>query len=390
MQLSKFKCFSDKLSADQKKIMFPFLAGLLLWVGYAALIGFYRRGWKRLAAPDLSSGSPRPRITVLVPARNEAGRLPQLLAALAAQDYGEENFEVLVIDDHSTDGTAAIAGSYAAPVRVHALALEMAGKKAAIAAGVEQARGSLIVTTDADCLPGSRWLSLLAATNAKQQSAFIAAPVRYRDPRGLCDIFQTLDFMTLQGITAASVTTGFHSMCNGANLAYEKTAFEAVDGFAGIDHLASGDDLLLMHKIAVRYPGRVHYLLHRDAIVDTDPAPGWRAFWKQRVRWASKSAHYDDRRIFWALLGVYGFNVFLLGLLLACFFLPSLWLSWIILIFLKTIVEIRFLLPVARFFGQQDLLKWFFLLQPLHITYTVAVGLLSQFGNYEWKGRKVK
>ena len=62
-------------------------------------------------------------------------------------------------------------------------------------------------------------------------------------------IFQSLDFLSLQGITAASVFSRFHTMCNGANLAYEKKAFEEVSGFAGIDQIASGDDMLLMHKI---------------------------------------------------------------------------------------------------------------------------------------------
>lgn len=366
------------------------LSGCILWVAYAGLIGFYRRGWRLAPAAEGPAPPAQVPISVLVPARNEARHLPGLLAALRAQRYPQHLFEVLVLNDHSTDATATLAGAAGGNVRLVALANEVAGKKAALTAGVREARGELVVTTDADCLPGPGWLELLAGHYATQGTQFIAAPVRYRAPEGLCAVFQTLDFLTLQGITAASVATGFHSMCNGANLAYTKAAFEAVDGFAGIDRLASGDDLLLMHKIASRHPGKVAYCKHPAAIVDTDPAPGWRAFWQQRVRWASKSAHYDDKRIFRALLLVYGFNLwFVLTALAALWDASRLWPVLVVLL-LKTTVELRFLAPVARFFGQQRLLRWFPLLQPLHILYTVLVGALSQVGSYEWKGRRVR
>ncbi|RYY95987.1 MAG: glycosyltransferase [Chitinophagaceae bacterium] len=361
-----------------------------LWLGYAALIAFYRRGWLRY--PEVTAFPPPAPVpvTVLVPARNEAERLPGLLAALKEQHFDARLFSVLVLDDHSEDATASIAQGAGGNVSVLSLDAGTQGKKRALERGVSAAAGSLIVTTDADCFPGPLWLSLLAAQHAQAGSAFIAAPVRYRNPRRLSGIFQSLDFMTLQGITAASVATGVHSMCNGANLAYTKEAFDAVGGFRGIDHIASGDDLLLMHKIAQRYPGRVHYLKHRDAIVDTDPAPGWRAFWKQRVRWASKSAYYDDKRITAALALVYLFNLSFLVLAAAGFWNAWYWIGMLVLLLLKTVVELWFLAPVARFFGQRRLLRWFPLLQPLHILYTVAVGTFSSFGTYEWKGRKVR
>jgi cellulose synthase/poly-beta-1,6-N-acetylglucosamine synthase-like glycosyltransferase len=106
-----------------------------------------------------------------------------------------------------------------------------------------------------------------------------------------------MDFMTLQGITGASVQKNILSMCNGANLAYEKEIFTRVNGFAGIDHIASGDDMLLMHKIWKQNPGKVHYLKSPDAIVTTQPMKTWNDFFDQRIRWASKATKYDDQRI---------------------------------------------------------------------------------------------
>ncbi len=125
------------------------------------------------------------------------------------------------------------------------------------------AKGSLIVTTDADCLVQPEWLRTIASFYEEFSPVFIAAPVVYCNPlpgdslfKKFLKIFQSLDFMTLQGITGASVYKKFHNMCNGANLAYEKKAFYEAGGFEGIDQIASGDDMLLMHKIHKIYPGK--------------------------------------------------------------------------------------------------------------------------------------
>jgi cellulose synthase/poly-beta-1,6-N-acetylglucosamine synthase-like glycosyltransferase len=179
-------------------------------------------------------------------------------------------------------------------------------------------------------------------------------------------------------------------MCNGANLAYERQLFYDVDGFTGIDHIASGDDMLLMHKIAKKYPGRIHYLKSADAIVSTQPMSTWKHFFNQRIRWASKATHYDDKKIFWVLLLVYLFNFTFLVLLVAGFWLTVYWFVLAGLWIGKTIVELPFINSVARFFDKRALLKYYFFFQPLHIFYTLISGLLGQFGKYEWKGRKVR
>jgi cellulose synthase/poly-beta-1,6-N-acetylglucosamine synthase-like glycosyltransferase len=215
--------------------------------------------------------------------------------------------------------------------------------------------------------------------------------------------------MTLQGITGASVYKRIHSMCNGANIAYSKKAFEEVNGFKNIDNIASGDDMLLMHKIYKLHPNQVFYLKSKEVIVQTQPMNTVKDFFNQRIRWASKADKYDDNRIFGVLLLVYLFNVLLLVLPILSLFnnyqlsLPewilqagiinykfSLFNFWISLLIGKTIVEMIFLYPVAKFFSRQYLLFYFPLAQPFHILYTVIAGWLGKFGRYQWKGREVK
>jgi cellulose synthase/poly-beta-1,6-N-acetylglucosamine synthase-like glycosyltransferase len=365
---------------------------IVLLTAYGRLFSFYKTGWNRGEEVNSSGDIKRPGlpfISVVIAARNEEKNISLLLNALQGQTYPAENFEVLVVNDHSSDRTSEVVQLFKTARLINAGEMD-AGKKKALTLAISQASGELIVATDADCEPGKFWLASLADFYLTTKAVFIAAPVIYKTDGSLLSIFQTIDFITLQGITAAGVETGFHSMCNGANLAYKKSAFEEVNGFEGIDKLASGDDLFLMHKISVKYPQQVRYLKSKAATVVTTPPTSWKEFYRQRIRWASKSNAYQDKKIFYALLLVYFVNLlFPLILVFSC------WNAWYLLLALfyllvKTVIEYAFIKPVALFFNQQDLLKWFPLLQPLHIFYTVLVGLLSQFGSYKWKGRRTK
>ena len=340
---------------------------------------------------------PKTNISIIIPARNEEKNIVNCVVSVCEQDYPVDLFEVIVVDDHSADNTAEIVKRLAniyPHLRYLALKVDdetiVAYKKKAIETGIKAAKGKLIITTDADCVAPANWLKNIAAFYENKQAAFIAAPVTLYPQNSFVKIFQSLDFLSLQGITGASVFADFHTMCNGANLAYEKKVFEEVNGFAGVDAIASGDDMLLMYKIYKRYPGKVHYLKSKEAIVKTLAAESWKAFFNQRIRWASKAGKYDDKRIFWVLLLVYLFNLGFAVIFTACFFIADLWIYLISILLLKTLYELFFLVPVAKFFGKEKLLWWFPLMQPFHILYTIIAGLLGSITTYEWKGRKVK
>jgi len=379
--------------------MILLIPSIILLFIYSILIFYYLQVWKKIPVYSLPAGSkPKTRISVIIPARNEENNIAACLDSLAAQDYPKELLEIIVADDHSTDDTAGIVARYAkSGITLLELKKELidsressGSKKAAITAAINKSTGELIITTDADCNFPQKWLSTLVSFYETYNPVFIAAPVNYSKEKNALDIFQTLDFLSLQGITAASVSSGFHTMCNGANLAYEKKAFETVGGFVGIDQIASGDDMLLMHKIYMLNPKKVMYCLSPDTIVETKPAENIKPFLNQRIRWASKALVYHDKRIFYVLMLVY-----LLNSLLLAFFIYSLLtihLTWalVMLILVKTIVELAFLIPVARFYKKTSLLYYFLPAQPFHILYTVIAGFLGQAGSYEWKGRKLK
>jgi cellulose synthase/poly-beta-1,6-N-acetylglucosamine synthase-like glycosyltransferase len=372
-----------------------FLIPAVLLFLYIVLLFWYRMAWMDL--PETTNLPPdvkecRTKVSVIIPARNESANISHCILSVLNQTYPLQLLEILIMDDASDDDTADIARKLShdhSQVKVHTLVLtaeSKAHKKRAVEKGIQLATGDLIVATDADCTHEPRWIESLVRSFEKEGNIFIAAPVIYITEPTILSVFQTLDFLSLQGITGASVHRRFHTMCNGANIAYSRNAFYEVKGFEGIDALPTGDDMLLMHKIYKRHPKHIVWLKSNDALVQTDAAPTWKAFFQQRIRWASKAAFFDDKRIFYVLLLVYLVNVSLLITGLTAFFSLTALKSFGLLLLVKTVAELWFLIPVAIFFNREKWLWTFPFMQPLHVVYTVIAGWLGRFGKYEWKG----
>jgi cellulose synthase/poly-beta-1,6-N-acetylglucosamine synthase-like glycosyltransferase len=371
----------------------------ILLVAYACLIIYYRQSWLQIKSTDTLHLTDKTdtAVSVIISARNEADNITECLRSIVAQSYPAHLFETIVVDDFSTDDTANIISTFSDKNVILISLKEFIGernlnsyKKKAIEIGISKARGELIVITDADCILPYLWLQTIAAFYKKYDAAFIAAPVAYYNEKKFLGVFQSLDFMTLQGITGASVYKKFHNMCNGANLAYPKKIFYEVEGFKGIDTIASGDDMLLMNKIFKRYPEKVMFLKSANAIVKTQPMRTLKEFFNQRIRWASKADKYNDRKITFVLILVYALNLSLLVEGILAMFFQFHFFLMVVSLFVKTIVELIFLYPVAKFFKKEKLLWWFPVAQPFHILYTILAGWLGKFGSYKWKERKVK
>lgn len=365
---------------------------------YGVLMALYTRGHWNLRAFVAKGKTPQTKFSIVIPARNEAANIENCIAGILAQNYPSHLFELIVIDDFSEDETANIVGSLALQHNnVRLLRLQdftkdeniIAYKKRAIEIAIEQANHPWIVTTDADCSFTNNWLASYDAYIQEHNCVMVAAPVSYKNTVSFLSVFQVLDFISLQGITAAAVGSGSHTLCNGANLCYSKEAFESVGKFSGIDHLPSGDDMLLMHKMKRSYPEKIGYLYAQDAVVTTAPSATLDLFIQQRIRWSSKALGYQDKIIFWILLLVYLVNFSLLVYLPVNLIETGNINNWLFFIGCKTLLEIPFMYAAAKFFKQQKLLWWFLLMQPFHILYTVVAGWFGTFGSYKWKGRTV-
>lgn len=366
-------------------------ACIFLLTLYVFVILNYWLAWKAIPIFQRTQKTPRIKFSVIVPARNEEKNIGSILNDLRNQNYPSSLYEIIVVDDHSNDNTADIVKAFPNIKLVQLSNLDINSyKKKAIEAGIMVATNEWIITTDADCRVTAEWLTTLSSFIDEKKPTLVAGPVYMHCDFSTLQRFQAIDFLILQGITGAAIHKNMHSMGNGANLAYRKDVFEKVNGFSGIDHIASGDDMLLLYKIWKLYPEKIAYLKSPECIVTTETEKTVKSFFQQRIRWASKAKKYQDKRIFPILLMVWLFNFSFFFLLFAGFWNVIYWLLMLGMFILKIIVELPFIFSVTKFFGKESLVKSFILIQPLHIVYTVFSGLLGQFGKYEWKGRVVK
>jgi cellulose synthase/poly-beta-1,6-N-acetylglucosamine synthase-like glycosyltransferase len=361
---------------------------------YLAVLSYLIKGWSHLKTKPVSGKPFTTKVTILIAARNEEQKIGLTIDDILAQDYPKELFEVIIADDHSTDRTAEIITSYAdRGVRLLQLKDEKAlnsYKKRAISEAIKLSTGDFLVATDADCRMGTKWLSTIVDYYQSNNLVMISSPVTYFEEKSLFELMQTLEFGYLIGIGAAFIGNKRASTCNGANFAYRKDVFYEVGGFQGIDDLASGDDELLLQKVAAIYPNQIGFLKNRDAIVYTDAKPNLKEFMQQRRRWASKSVKYKDKFVVAVVVGIWLFNLSLLVNGVLSFFDVAFFKLLLLQFALKYVFEIVFLIPIMSFFKRPYLVWLLSIISPIHVIYFVYVGIMGNAKRYDWKGRNVK
>lgn len=334
-------------------------------------------------------------ISVLIPVRNEEENILALLQDLNAQTLPTENYEVIVIDDASTDRTKELVKEFSTKAKFQLTLLELpdkattSPKKRSIETAVNHASGTLIVTTDGDCRVTPGWLSAFSECYNSSNAKAISGPVTFTKEEYLTDHMQTIEFSSLIGSGACAIAAGTPTMCNGANFCYPKAVFLEVDGFEGSRHIASGDDEFLMHKIAAKFPGQIHFLKNPQAVVQTQPHRKWSQFYRQRKRWASKWKHYKTPTPILLAAYIFFCNFALLAAL-PLLIIGSLTITdFLILLALKWIPEWLLLGTILRFLGKSQSLIFIPVVQLFYPFYVTLFGLVSQKGEYTWKDRKL-
>jgi len=264
-----------------------------------------------------------------------------------------------------------------------------AHKKRAVLFGMSHATGEIIITTDADCTHTSGWISAMIA-RFDQKTAMVSGPVLFDHGDGLFGKMQTLEFAGLVLSGAGLIGNGTPVICNAANLAYRKRVFDEVGGFNDMMHVSSGDDELLMQKIAAQGKYDIRFCTASEAVVRTRPNENLKAFYRQRKRWASKSLHYQDKGLILQLALIFMFYVSLV-LLPFGMLTQRVWLyAGMYAIAGKWLMEylvLRHGIPLL--YPRLDFVAFFFA-QIVHIPYIIISAVSGALGNYQWKERQVK
>ncbi|MDR3706166.1 MAG: glycosyltransferase [Paludibacteraceae bacterium] len=351
---------------------------------YFILITCFVWGWNKLPEEKMGEGACDLFISVIIPFRDECENLPFLLDRIARQTH--TRFELILVNDHSSDYSLQAVESFRNTISnmqlLHAVGF---GKKNALKEGIAQAKGALIVCTDADCVPTQNWLQAIAQYQSKEACDMLICPVRMLHGETFFSKLQALEFASLIASGAGAAAVGMPIMCNGANMAFTPNAWNESIADLNEDE-ASGDDMFLLMSVKKRR-GKIRFVKSKDAVVETTPCATFSEFFNQRKRWASKSKSYTD----WQVLGVGLLVLLLCVVIVGCgiggFSNFHWWKVMILTWFIKTVADSWLLIKTADFFDTKSVLKYIPILSfiyPFYVFFSAVGGLL---GVFSWKGR---
>lgn len=366
----------------------------LLLLFYISIVLFFIYGWlkskKYIAKNEHLSTS----LTVVVAVRNEEANILNLLNDLKAQSYSSNLFDVIIVDDHSTDNTAKLIENYEmSNLRLIKLNIDKpinSYKKKAITEAIKISNAKLIVSTDGDCRLNADWLTTIVDFYESNNFKVISAPVTFHKKQSLFEILQTIEFQYLIGVGASAIFNNYPITCNGANFIYEREVFNELDGFKGIDHKATGDDELFLHKVFKKYPNSAGFIKSEKATVKTYAKQNLKEFVQQRKRWASKSTGYTDKKVVSIVIGIFFFNLVLFISPIIYFFDNSIIEFFYLAFVLKLSFDGYFMYLMLKFFNNTRYVIYSPLVVFLYVFYILYIGILGNINKtYHWKGRKV-
>lgn len=360
------------------------LIGVVVSILYLALIVWFIKGWHSIAWYNPENKFLHAKVSVVVPFCDEEEHLKLCIDGLLKQSIKTDFLEIILVNDHSSDASPLIAQSYANQRQdVRYLDNDNPGKKNALLKAIENAEGELIVTTDADCSHGIDWLSTMVSFYQKSKAKLLIGPVVFEPVKGIFQHFQYLEFVSLVGTGAATAGIKHPTMCNGANLAFDKNAFETLQDPFNMEYV-SGDDVFLLHAMKKEHSDDIHFIKANEAIVYTKPKESLSAFLNQRQRWASKAKGYKDAdTLFTAFVVFLNAVLIVLGIFMLLFRVDF-WKPWLFIFLTKTFADYLFFSSVDAFFSVKKYFKYLFVFEFIYAFYISFSALMGMFER-KWK-----
>ena len=371
---------------------FLFILLLSLTIFYTIVVIFITLGLFRIPT---QTQDVQETVSVIVAARNEGNNILQLLNALKSQDYPLDKLSIVIVDDMSTDGMLKIISVFknAFPhLKLEVYLSEnrekvVSPKKNALALGITKSTGDILIFTDADCLPPKSWISGIVKLFTSSVGMVIGySPYEVPHTNSLMSKLIGMDALALAALAAGTSGWGRPATCNGRNLAYRRDVHEQVGGYSGINQFVSGDDDLFLKKVQQKKQWQVRYAYSPQLVVSTNILSGWKQFFNQRLRHASKGFFYSSKQVVvLTLLYLYYLLLFIGG---PIGLLYGFWPLVLSILLLKSVGEFSLLFLFAKHMNRLNLMTVFPIAVLLYIPYVVIFGLLGQFASFEWKGEK--
>lgn len=332
-------------------------------------------------------------ISIVISARNEASNIIECLEQITKQNFPRNLYEIIFLDDASTDNTFEIAQETLLKSNISYQIIKQTkhhGKKQNLALGINKANGSIIITTDADiCYIHPDWLLTISKYFQNYSPNMLVMPIDYLSQPGFLAKLQIIENIALTGITAGYTGLKKPFMCNGANLAFKKAAFEHCNGYNSHSHISSGEDVFLMESMKKLNSSSIHYVLLRELIVRTKPLNSVYDLFHQRVRWAYKSKYNTNSFNLFAGFIIMAANLLFVALLVAIlkksFIIPYL----SIFALSKFVFDFLLLFLASDFLGRRKYIWWIVPFECLYWIYALIIGISALFYKPYWKEKKI-
>jgi len=358
---------------------------------YSFIIILFIIGFEKIEVFKHHIKTPQTKFSIIIPFRNEEKNLPELLKSLEQLNYPKDKFEIIFVDDDSTDNSVQIITEFKnKTIVIKNNRVSNSPKKDAIKTAIKKAQFDWIITTDADCVVPQQWLNAFDTFIQIRPSKLIAAPVKYTANHTFLEQFQVFDFLSLQVVTVGGYGIRKPFLCNGANLCYHKPTFFEVNGFEGNEHIASGDDIFLLEKITKKYPNEVHFLKSTNALVSTKPQTTFKDLLSQRIRWATKTSFYSNHFPKFVGIIVILMNFLIIDLTIQSIFDKQLRFLVFLSLIIKLILDGVLIKKQYSFLKEKFNFLNFILSSLCYPFFSMFVVLSSLKRNYHWKGRQFK
>ncbi len=357
------------------------LSALYLIMGLFIHLGLIR---------NISSSNKLPQVSILIAVRDEEENIAQCLESVIGINYPKDSLEVIVIDDQSRDGTAAIVSrferkySFIKLLCVTGNSEGLKGKMNALHQGIKFASGDLLLVTDADCRVPSDWVKgyVTQFDDGVGIAGGLTLLSRKGDRESWFQKIQALDWVFLQTVASGTAEMGLPVTILGNNMAFTRQAYEAVGGFPAIGFSIT-EDMALMRAIAKQTNQKVRYQLRPETTIYSQAAPDWRSFYRQRKRWILGGKHTSLWGYFLIGLGVAA-HLFLIVSLFWGISFNTWFIAFAIPFFTNLSLTGRILHRIRRL----DLLKYFLHFEVFYFLYLIVFALITPFiRKVEWKGR---
>ena len=367
------------------------MASLFLALYYAKLFNNLGKIWmyKTSIMPPLIENQIQT-VSIVIAFRNEYENLNTLVQSLRSLDFPLTQFELIFIDDQSTDNSSLFLQSLLENSQINYSIFNnpSSGKKSALALGATKAKYEKLLFTDADVAFQPGWIQALLAAQS-DTIKMVCGPVVFANNTGFFDKWKQLEFIGLICSGAAYIAANKPILANGANLLINKSDYlELLSKHHG-SHYASGDDVFLLHTLHEKHPGSISFAFDKEAIVRTNSPQNLLAFVQQRLRWASKATGYKNADSIFLSVFVLLYSLMILVSLILSFWQYYFLLAFLVLFSVKLLTDWLFFKRCLPFYNLQNERYNYLLGCLIHMIYIPVIAALTFIVRPTWKGRKI-